>query len=292
MCGRFVWPQPLHKEIAAALELFGGDACMARLPMQEHARGQHEQFPTTEFLLKGGTRRSKPESGSQSGTDDARSFARFGGYARVCGPRPQGIRHQAKPSLPCRQFRVCIPPFSGGRSGDRVAGDAVSVGSRLTLARYRRDRLAHQPGECRLGAVERRNAHFRYPRGDVRLGEQRRRRVVEGHGGQRLPPVPRLRWQRAALQVLGYARIALRLACNCGRPPKCPRPDYCKQARSKASSTAKGSWPGGPSAKATACTAVTRCVTVIGDVEAKAFAEAPARAPITAPGPFVGHASR
>ena len=82
MCGQHAWlggatvATAPDKEIAAALELFGGDACMARLPMQEHARGQHEQLPTPEFLLRGGTRRSKPESGSQSGTDGAPQFCR------------------------------------------------------------------------------------------------------------------------------------------------------------------------------------------------------------------------
>ena len=51
-------PEPPPKEIASPLELLGGNACMARLAMKEHAWGQHEQFPTTELLLRGSTRRS------------------------------------------------------------------------------------------------------------------------------------------------------------------------------------------------------------------------------------------
>ena len=73
------------------------------------------------------TRPSRGEVSQESRRLRSKSPARF------------HTHHDELAPASCRQFRVCIPPFSGGRSGDRVADDTVGAGTRPTIARYRRD---------------------------------------------------------------------------------------------------------------------------------------------------------
>ena len=97
MCGQLLWLGGASVATAPAQKDRSGARALRGRCVQEHARGQHEQFPTPEFLLRGGTRRSKPESGSQSGTDGAPQFctlwkactrvkASSAAAARRCGP--------------------------------------------------------------------------------------------------------------------------------------------------------------------------------------------------------------
>ena len=95
----------------------------------QHAR------PTVQGRLAGG--------GSQTGRHFTRpgrgEFSQESRRLRSKSPAHFHTHHDELAPASCRHFRVCIPPFSGGRSGDRVAGDAVGAGTRLTIARYRRD---------------------------------------------------------------------------------------------------------------------------------------------------------
>ncbi|CAE7347419.1 unnamed protein product, partial [Symbiodinium pilosum] len=109
--------------------------------VQEHARGQHEQLPTPEFLLRGGTRRSKPESSSQSATDGAPQFCRHAleGMHAFADLVLEGYGIKRNQACLKSLLSGCCVPLRPGRP---VCGVALHVG-RNTARRHGRRR-----GDC------------------------------------------------------------------------------------------------------------------------------------------------